>query len=196
MPSPWPHTTLAGHGLTLAPLTRDHAAPLCAVTPPQTFQYFLVWPAEQTPDAYARWIDRQNAMPATMAYAVLETTTGRCLGSSSYHDILPAHRHAEIGSTWYDPARRGTTVNPACKLLMLTHAFETQECIRVTIKCDARNLHSQRAIAKLGAVREGVLRRHRIQQNGYARDTVYFSILRDEWPAVKAGLVDRVNAKT
>lgn len=188
----WQPTTLTGHGLTLVPLTREHAGELFAITPPDTFKYFLSWPVEWTEPAFTAWIEKHIATPGNQCFAVLEAGSGRVVGSSSYHDVLPAHRHAEIGSTWYDPARRGTFVNPACKLLMLSHAFEAQGCIRVTIKCDRRNEHSQAAIRKLGATCEGILRHHRIQQNGYPRDTVYFSILKDEWPAVKAGLLGRL----
>lgn len=189
----WSPTTMTGHGLSLVPLTVGHAAALAAITPLDTFRYFLSWPAEQTEAAFAAWIERHIAAPGNLPFAVLDSATQRVIGSTSFHDILPAHRHAEIGSTWYDPARRGTAANPACKLLMLSHAFEAQRCLRVTLKCDSRNLHSQAAIRKLGARHEGQLRSHRIQQNGHARDTVYFSILESEWPAVKAGLLARLS---
>lgn len=189
----WQPTTLSGHGLSLVPLTRHHAADLFAITPPDNFKYFLSWPVEWTLPAFTAWIEKHIATPGNLCFAVLDGATHRAIGSSTFHDIQPAHRHAEIGSTWYDPARRGTTVNPACKLLMLTHAFEAQRCIRVTIKCDRRNEHSQAAIRKLGAQFEGVLRHHRIQQNGQPRDTVYFSILEAEWPVVKAGLLSRLS---
>ncbi|MCC6677078.1 MAG: GNAT family N-acetyltransferase [Phycisphaerales bacterium] len=189
----WQPTTLAGHGLSLVPLTRHHAADLFAITPPDNFKYFLSWPIEWSLPAFTAWIEKHTATPGNLCFAVLDASTGRAIGSSTFHDIQSAHRHAEIGSTWYDPARRGTTVNPACKLLMLSHAFEQKACIRVTIKCDARNAHSRAAILKLGATFEGILRHHRIQQNGFARDTVYFSILRDEWPGVKEGLLARLS---
>lgn len=188
----WSPVTLTGCGVSLVPLAREHAADLFAITPPDNFKYFLSWPAEWTLPAFTAWIEKHVSTPGNLCFAVLDGPGGRAIGSSTFHDILPAHRHAEIGSTWYDPARRGTTVNPACKLLLLTHAFEAQNCVRVTIKCDARNAHSRAAIAKLGATFEGILRQHRVQQNGFARDTVYFSVLRDEWPAVKAGLLARL----
>jgi RimJ/RimL family protein N-acetyltransferase len=108
-------------------------------------------------------------------------------------DIDPPNACVEIGATWYTPTARGTSINPACKLLLLRHAFETLGCVRVTLKCDGRNLHSQRAITKLGATREGTLRKHRIQQNGFVRDTVMFSVIRDEWPTVRAGLEARTH---
>jgi RimJ/RimL family protein N-acetyltransferase len=114
------------------------------------------------------------------------------VGSTSYMDIDPPNRCVEIGATWYAPSHRGTRINPECKLLLLGHAFETLSCVRVTLKCDSRNLHSQAAIAKLGATREGVLRKHRIQPDGYVRDTVYFSVIAEEWPQVRQSLLDRL----
>lgn len=188
----WSPVTLSGHGLTLVPLTAEHAPDLYAVTPPDNFQHFLTWPNPWNPATFTAWITQHAANPANMPFAVLDSATSRAVGSSTFHDMAPAHRHAEIGSTWYGSTFRGTHVNPACKLLMLTHAFDTMGCIRVTIKCDARNERSARAIAKLGAVREGIIRYQRIRQDGTPRNTIFFSIIRDEWPAVKAGLQQRV----
>ena len=192
--------TLAGWGVTLRPLSLADAPTLFAVTPRETFRYFLSEPAGWTLDAFTTWMGAQLLRRDQAAFLVLAQAGGSPLGSTSLMDIQPAHRHVEIGCTWYTPSSRGTLVNPACKLLLLTHAFEQMfdghGAARVTLKCDARNLHSQAAIAKLGAQREGTLRRHRIRPDGFVRDTVYFSILPEEWPAVREGLERRLASTT
>lgn len=178
----------------LRPLHAEDADALFDITPEGTFRYFLNWPEPWTREAFAAWVG--GFFSATQRpFAVLDPRDGRVLGSTSYLDIDPRNRAVEIGRTWYLPEVRGTLVNPACKLLLLGHAFEREGCVRVTLKCDARNAHSQRAIAKLGAVREGTLRKHRVQQNGYVRDTVYFGVTAEEWPGVKRGLEARLAAR-
>ncbi|HEX5632975.1 MAG TPA: GNAT family protein, partial [Gemmatimonadales bacterium] len=119
---------------------------------------------------------------------------GAVVGSTSYLDVVPRHRRVEIGSTWYRPDQWGTAVNPECKLMLLGHAFEVLGVNRVALVTDALNHRSQAAIAKLGAVREGVLRAHMVAQEGRVRDTVVFSIVRAEWPAVRDGLLARLAA--
>jgi RimJ/RimL family protein N-acetyltransferase len=114
------------------------------------------------------------------------------IGLSCYLDIRPFDRGLEIGSTWIARAHQGTAVNPESKYLLLRHAFETLGAIRVQLKTDLRNLRSQTAIAKLGALREGVLRNHMVMADGYYRNSVMFSVIDAEWPAVKAGLVARL----
>jgi RimJ/RimL family protein N-acetyltransferase len=111
---------------------------------------------------------------------------------TGYLEIRPAHRGLEIGRTWIGRAFQGTRVNPESKLLLLRHAFEDLGAARVQLKTDVRNLQSQRAIEKLGAVKEGVLRRYQMRSNGFIRDTMVFSIIAEEWPAVKAGLERRL----
>ncbi len=123
-----------------------------------------------------------------LPFVILDRATGRIVGSTRFLDITPAHRGIEIGWTWLAPGVWRTAVNTECKYVLLRHCFETLEMIRVTLKTDTRNVRSQRAIERLGAVREGVLRHHRIMPDGYLRDSVYYSILAEEWPAVKAPL--------
>jgi RimJ/RimL family protein N-acetyltransferase len=195
----------------MRPLLMEDLPALFAATPSGSFAYFLAEPTEWTLASFTQWAQAHLFRADQRPMLVLDTSgqtksrqTGMIAGSSSFMDIQPAHRHVEVGCTWYSSAHRGSHVNPACKLLMLEHAFtgvfEGTEahtnigCERVTLKCDGRNLHSQRAIAKLGAVREGTLRRHRIRPDGFVRDTVYFSIVRGEWPSVQAKLVDRLHA--
>ena len=123
-----------------------------------------------------------------IAFAIVDAASGRAVGSTRYLDIERDHRALEIGWTWIGPAWRRTPINTECKLLLLTHAFEALAAHRVTLKTDARNVVSQRAIERIGAVREGVLRRHRVCWDGSIRDTVYYGIIDAEWPAVKARL--------
>jgi RimJ/RimL family protein N-acetyltransferase len=127
-----------------------------------------------------------------VAWATVERATRQAVGSTRFGDIAPEHGRVEIGWTWIAPSRQRTAVNTEAKLLQLTYAFETLGAGRVALKTDARNSRSQRAIERLGAVREGVLRRHIRLPDGYMRDTVYYSILGDEWPAVKARLEERL----
>ncbi|MBS8264472.1 N-acetyltransferase [Mesobacillus boroniphilus] len=126
-------------------------------------------------------------------FTVLEQKTGKIVGSSRYLDISEAHKSLEIGWTWYSPEYWRTSVNTETKLLMLQNAFEKMEVNRVQFCTDSRNVRSQTAIARLGAQREGVLRKHRIISDGYVRDTVIFSILKEEWPKVKTGLQEKLN---
>ncbi len=131
--------------------------------------------------------------PDFVAWATVERASGLAVGSTRFGDIAPEHDRVEIGWTWIAPSRHRTAVNSEAKLLQLTYAFETLGAGRVALKTDGRNERSQRAIERLGAVREGVLRRHMRLPDGYVRDTVYYSILADEWPAVKARLIERLS---
>ena len=127
-----------------------------------------------------------------ITYAIERLSDGRVVGRSSFLNIRPADGGVEIGATFLHPDVRGGAVNPEAKLLMLAHAFASG-AIRVELVTDGRNLRSQRAIAKLGAAREGVLRHHKITWTGVRRDTVMFSILEAEWPAVRTGLERRLS---
>ena len=124
-------------------------------------------------------------------YAVRWLHDGAIVGTTSYLNIRPRHRAVEIGATFYRPHLRGGPANPECKLLLLGHAFDSG-AHRVELVTDARNHRSQAAIAKLGAVREGTLRKHKITWTGHVRDTVVFSITDEEWPAVRGGLEARL----
>jgi RimJ/RimL family protein N-acetyltransferase len=125
-------------------------------------------------------------------FAVRSLTDGRLVGSTSFLDINLSHKRIEIGATWYHPSEWSSAVNPECKLLLLTHAFEVLGVNRVALITDARNERSQAAISKLGAVREGVFRSHKITQGGRVRDSVIFSIITPEWPSVRVGLLKRL----
>jgi N-acetyltransferase len=128
-----------------------------------------------------------------LPFTVLDKKNGKIVGSSRFLDISETHRSLEIGWTWYNPENWRTSVNTETKLLMLQYAFESMGMNRVQFCTDSRNIRSQTAIARLGAQREGVLRKHRIIADGYVRDTVVFSILKEEWPKVKSGLQEKLN---
>ncbi|MCA1038140.1 GNAT family N-acetyltransferase [Bacillus infantis] len=127
-----------------------------------------------------------------LAFSVGLKESGRLVGSTRYLDILPENKTLEIGSTWYTPEVWRTSVNTECKFLLLRHAFEIWDMNRVQLKTDSRNIRSQKAIERLGAVKEGILRKDRIIADGFARNTVYYSILKEEWPQVKERLIQKL----
>ena len=184
--------TRTGRVVRLEPLTPDHAPALLAAASPELFALSPQGPVSWTEEGMRAEIDSVLALPDCVAFAIVLRETGAAIGRTTFMDIRPAHRGLEIGRTWIATAHQGSRVNPESKFLMLRHAFEELGAIRVQLKTDARNLQSQRAIAKLGAVREGVLRKHLILPGGVLRDTVMFSITDDDWPAVKTGLVERL----
>jgi RimJ/RimL family protein N-acetyltransferase len=138
------------------------------------------------------WIEQaceESAAGRQIPFAIIHLASGRAVGSTRYLDIRREDRGIEIGWTWLGKAYQRTAMNTECKWLLLRHAFETLAAHRVQLKTDLRNLASQRAIERLGAVREGVLRRHMLLPDGHLRDSVYYSILDTEWPAVKERLL-------
>ncbi|MEH6585593.1 MAG: GNAT family protein [Halioglobus sp.] len=134
------------------------------------------------------WIDDALASSGQLAFAIVEKAKGRVAGSTRYLNIRAEHRSLEIGWTWLGQDFQRSGVNSETKLLLMTHAFEKLGCIRVEFKTDSRNVRSQQALERIGAIREGVFRKHMIVQGGYHRDSVYFSVTEEEWPAVKARL--------
>jgi N-acetyltransferase len=128
------------------------------------------------------------------AFAVVLKSAKRVIGSTAYLAVVAKHKRAEVGSTWYSPEYWGTAVNPECKYLLLKHAFEDWGAVRIQLGTDVNNVHSQRAILKLGAKFEGKLRNHGIRPDGTVRDAMLYSIIEDEWPEVKAKLLTRTQA--
>ncbi|HEX3705723.1 MAG TPA: GNAT family protein [Mycobacteriales bacterium] len=147
------------------------------------------------PEGWAESIDKAAAEDRVM-YVVRLTSDDRVVGTSSIGDIDVVHEKAHIGWTAYSPMVWQTAVNPECKLLLLTHCFEDCALGRVKLRTDLINVRSQAAIAKLGATREGVARRHLKRADGTWRDSVIYSVIIDDWPAVKAGLEARLAAPT
>lgn len=190
--------TLIGRFVSLVPLTPAHAPDLFACTPADTFTYFSIVPPSHTVEGMEAYIRTLTSDPGRLHFAVIDVspgqTHGKAIGSTSFYDIRPAHLGLEIGFTWYGASARGTAANPESKRLLLDHAFETLGAERVAFRTDARNSRSRRALAKLGATEEGVLRHHLLMPDGAWRDTVYFSMLREEWPLARAGLDARILA--
>jgi N-acetyltransferase len=184
---------LTGRVVRLEPLSIEkHAAGLWEAVSVETFQYFGARPTEWTLDAFKVFLESLLGRPSISAFCQQLAATGQPIGVTTYMEIEPAHRGLEIGNTWLTKTQQGTLVNPESKYMLLRHAFENLQSIRVQLKTDLRNLQSQRAIEKLGAKREGVLRNHRIMPDGHYRHSVYFSILDEEWPEVKKNLEARL----
>lgn len=193
--------TIEGRTITLQPLSAAHAADLFAAADRELFRFTPQAPPEWSVEGFEREIAQTTALPGVVAFAIVLNATGRAIGRTTYMDIRPTQRGLEIGRTWIGRAHQGTQVNPEAKFLMLRHAFEHLEpqAVRVQFTTSGSNLHSQRAIAKLGAVREGVLRSSRIVPGGpdphdppIVRDTVVFSIVDHEWPTARQGLLARL----
>jgi RimJ/RimL family protein N-acetyltransferase len=183
--------TLTGRAAQLEPLSVVHAAPLAAVATPDLFIYH--WPPRAlTAAGFTEFIEYFTRLPGYRAFAIRALDKDEVVGMTSYLDIRPQDRGVEIGFTWVARPWQGSAINPECKYLLLKHAFDDHGANRVQLKTDLRNLQSQRAIEKLGAVREGVLRKHMVRPDGYVRDTVMYSIVADEWPAVRARLEARL----
>jgi RimJ/RimL family protein N-acetyltransferase len=184
---------LQGRTIRLEPLSLDHAPGLWPHASPEVFQWLADLPRDGSYEAFREWIAAILRKPASLTYAMILLATGEPVGVSGYLEIRPEHRGIEVGRTWIGKAHQGTRVNPESKYLLFGHAFEALGAMRVQLKTDLLNLQSQRAVEKLGAVREGVLRRYQIRSNGVIRDTVVYSILAEEWPEVRARLEARLD---
>lgn len=183
--------TLTGKHVRLEPLSLAHVADLTAVAHDPAIWQFMPYgnmDSEAKMEAFVTDLLQRQAKGTDLPFAVVHQASGKAVGSTRYLEISLAHHAVEIGGTWYGAAYQRTAVNTESKYLLLCHAFETLGCIRVQLKTDSRNERSQRAIERIGAVREGVLRNHMIMPDGVIRDSVYYSILDREWTAVKAGL--------
>jgi len=188
--------TLEGRYITLEPLTERHARDLFDVMQDEEVCRYLAWPPPRALDetlALIRQAEGLMARRESIVFAQIWKATGRAIGSTRLLDVRPADRQVEIGSTFLGRDHWRTQANTESKLLFLTYCFETLGCVRVALKTDGRNVRSQEAIARLGAVREGTLRKH-MNVRGYQRDTVYFSILDTEWPAISVRLSARLYA--
>lgn len=186
------HQALEGHGVSLLPTQVEDAEALAGVAEMDFFRYFVSLQPRSL-ETFGEFLEDVQAAPATLPYTLW--VDGEAAGMSCYLDIRPEHRGVEIGMTWIARKWQGTHVNPAAKLLLLDHAFASG-AVRVQLKMDSRNEHSRRAVQKLGATFEGVLRKHMIQPNGHIRDTVMFSILEDEWPGVRERLAARLGPRS
>lgn len=184
--------TLENAYVRLEPLARDHAADLAEAAVGLEHAWYTSVPRPE--DAAADVAQRLawQAEGHMNAWAVRRLDTGRVVGQTTFCNIDQANRHVEIGHTWIGVEAQRTAVNTAAKLLLLGHAFETCDAIAVEFRTHWHNRQSRAAIARLGAKQDGVLRNHRLGPDGSLRDTVVFSILPGEWPAVRLGLEERL----
>ena len=185
---------LEGHGVRLEPLAASHATDLAAaVADGRLWElWYTAVPEPANADAYVATALEGQRAGHMLPWVVRELTTNAIVGSTRYHDIVPAVDRVEIGYTWYAKSWQRTHVNTACKLLLLGHAFDSLGCQCVGLRTDNFNFASQRAIAALGAHRDGVIRHHHPRRDGSVRDSVMFSILRHEWPDVRRHLTARL----
>ena len=179
---------LAGDAVRLEPLSQDHAQGLYNRGRSAVDWAFMPRSCFVDLADTRQWIDEALAAPDQQPFAILETGKNKVVGSTRYLNIRPEHRSLEIGWTWLGQEWQRTSVNTETKLLLLTHAFEKLGAVRVEFKTDGRNLRSQRALERIGATMEGVLRQHMIVQGDYRRDSVYFSVIDRDWPTVKERL--------
>jgi RimJ/RimL family protein N-acetyltransferase len=182
--------TLEGGHAVLEPLERRHEAGLASAAADGAL-WQLWYTSVPPPEHVGEYVGAALGMRehhGAMPFAVLDRSSGEVLGSTRYCNVEPRHRRLEIGHTWYAKRAQRTGVNTECKLMLLRHAFETLRCIAVEFRTNRFNQASQRAIERLGAKRDGVLRNHMILPGGTYRDTVVYSILESEWPAVRRHL--------
>jgi N-acetyltransferase len=183
--------TLTGQYVRLEPMTESHVPALTEIGAGQDFWHFMLYgdmKTEQDMRTWVRDILSRAEKGTDLPFVAVHLESGHVAGATRYLNIMPNDRGLEIGGTWYGTDFQRTAVNTECKYLLLKHAFETLGAIRVQLKTDSRNERSQRAIERIGGVREGVLRNHMILSNGYFRHSVFYSILDAEWPAVKSRL--------
>lgn len=187
---------LEGRSVRLEPMSEAHIAGLAEIGVGQPFWDFMLYGNMASVADMRSWvldILARAGRGTDLPFAVIHLASGRVAGATRYLNIEPQHRGLEIGGTWYGVEFQRTVVNTECKYLLLQHAFETLGCIRVQLKTDLRNERSQKAIERIGAVKEGVLRNHMILPDGRIRHSVFYSILDTEWPSVRQQLQERLS---
>jgi RimJ/RimL family protein N-acetyltransferase len=191
--------TLSGRFVRLEPLSESHILDLTHVCQDPSIWEYTVYGYVGNYEQMRAWVlellSRQK-QGSDLPFAVIHLESGRAIGATRYLEIDTYNRRVEIGGTWYGVAYQRTVVNTESKYLLLQHAFEELGCIRVQLKTDLRNTRSQRAIERLGAVKEGVFRNHMILPDGTIRHSIYYSIIDSEWPGVKAHLEALLDRKS
>jgi RimJ/RimL family protein N-acetyltransferase len=195
---PLERVVLEGHFVRLEPMTLEHHAGLSAVgLDPEIWRYTLV--VVQTPAEMRSYVEEALKLQqggTTLPFVTIERSSGRVVGSTRFGNYDAANRRIEIGWTWIAPQWQRTAINTEAKYLMLSHAFEKLGCVRVELKTDVLNMPSRKAMLRIGAKEEGVLRKHSLVWNGRYRDSIYYSILDDEWPGVKQELQRMLTGRT
>ncbi|MFK7865093.1 MAG: GNAT family N-acetyltransferase [Pseudohongiellaceae bacterium] len=184
-------TELKGELVTLRPMTLEHRDSMVdAAADGKLWElWYTAVPSEQSIDTYIKTALDDHSKDKSLPFVVIENATGKLIGSSRYLNAESKHRRLEIGNTWYRKSVQRSGINTECKLLLLTHAFESLNAACVEFRTHWHNLPSRNAIARLGAKQDGVLRNHQIDPTGAHRDTVVFSIIEHEWPTVKRSLL-------
>jgi N-acetyltransferase len=188
--------TLVGKLVRLEPMTEAHIPALTEIGVGQSFWDFMLYGNITSMEDMRNWvldILSRARMGTDLPFVVIHLASGRAAGATRYLNIVPKDRGLEVGGTWYGPEFQRTGVNTESKYLLLRHAFETLKCIRLQLKTDLRNERSQKAIERIGAVKEGTLRNHMILPDGRYRHSVFYSILDTEWPDVKKRLEEMMS---
>jgi RimJ/RimL family protein N-acetyltransferase len=190
-------TTLEGHAVRLEPLTESHHEGLCEIGLDDDLWRVIPYrvASREEMSSYIRTAIAAQTAGTALPFAIIDIASERVAGSTRFMNIDTAHRRAEIGSTFVGRPWQRTNINTEAKYLLLRHAFESWNCIRVELKTDALNQRSRAAILRIGAKEEGTLRQHMITWSGRLRDTVYFSILDSEWSGVKLNLEQMLNRR-
>ncbi|WP_296404238.1 GNAT family N-acetyltransferase [Psychrobacter sp.] len=182
---------LSYNDITLEPLTMSHTQDLA-----QACQDGKLWETVYTsvpsPETMTAYIDKAYHMEDRIAFAVIDETTGKAIGSTSFYNIMPMVKRLEIGYTWYAKSYWRSRVNTTCKLMLMTHAFETLGYKTIGLRTDIINKQSQRAIERLGLLKDGIIRGDRIRQDDTITDSVVYSMTIDEWPKAKTKLLEKL----
>lgn len=179
---------LTGKHVRLEPMTEAHIPGLAEIGVGHSFWQYMLYGEMNTEADMRDWVKEILGRTADVPFVAIHLASGRVAGATRYLNIMPHDRGLEIGGTWYGPEFQRSAVNTECKYLLMSHAFEELGAIRVQLKTDSRNEPSQKAIERIGAKKEGVLRNHMILQGGYFRHSVFYSVLDTEWPEVKKNL--------
>lgn len=182
---------LSGKYVRLEPMTEAHIPALAEIGVGQNFWHFMLYGEMSTETDMRGWVMdilERAKKGGDLPFVAIQLSSGRVAGATRYLNIMPKDRGLEIGGTWYGPEFQRTAVNTECKYLLLQHAFEKLGAIRVQLKTDSRNERSQKAIERIGGIREGTLRNHMILPDGNYRHSVFYSIIDSEWPSVKGRL--------
>ena len=180
--------TLTGKHVRIEPMTEAHIPALAEIGVGQGFWHFMLYGDMKTEADMRNWVLDILSRKQDIPFVVVHLASGRVAGATRYLNIMPNDLGLEIGGTWYGPEFQRTAVNTECKYLLLKYAFESLGAIRVQLKTDSRNLRSQKAIERIGGMKEGVLRNHMILPDGTIRHSVFYSILDSEWEGVKGRL--------
>ncbi|MCK5428480.1 MAG: GNAT family N-acetyltransferase [Anaerolineales bacterium] len=186
-----PPITLTGRVVRLEPLAESHIPDLTIAAADESIWRYMRYGNITTEQQMRGWVQSmlaEQARGTDLPFAVVHIESGRAIGATRYLNISPQNLALEIGGTWYAVPYQRSAVNTECKYLLLEHAFERLGCIRVQFKTDPRNQRSQRALERIGAVKEGLLRKHMVLPDGFIRDSIFYSIIDTEWPTVKTDL--------